>query len=366
MGARYTLLALSCVLHSAASADVYTKYTVKSFRSAPELKRSFDPNNKHLLGAALYFVSNEARAKNGKKVLPYNQLLQKTAQLQADHIAKGGATSHINSRNPKYRTVEDRAKASGIFSPWVSENVASAMPSKKFRSYLDIADQFVWEQWRNSPGHWKNLLAHHSSLGCAIGHSSARGYAKYGAVQVMGRGPVRKKKDFPVGLREAFQYADTVSLKEWKGHPDFQATFSRALYRPNRLEAAIFFAANELRQDNGKAPWVWNQRLHKLAKEVAKREKSGERDHRFHKRLQEHDLKSMGVKKFSGKKRFKGEMSYIELAKQYVDVFRSPILSSKRKHAAFALKVTPRGLFVSNAVLIEGNVSTTTTEKKKK
>lgn len=145
-----------------------------------------------LANAAVFYVTNEERAKRNLPVLKYVHELEIAAWNHSRDMVKEDFFSHINSKNRKRKSPDDRARLSGIANPFIAENIAEgfilqykankpvrSVSKGKFsysangplippHSYLSLADELV-KSWMNSPGHRRNLLSKDAmELGCGV------------------------------------------------------------------------------------------------------------------------------------------------------------------------------------------------------
>ncbi|MFO7656918.1 MAG: CAP domain-containing protein [Bacteroidales bacterium] len=170
----------------------YSKLNVKNFRQDSFFNQAVDFNNPDYsrLNAAVFFATNEQRAKRKLKLLDYSQKLEEMASMHSKEMCEKDFFNHINPKNKKKKTPADRATLAGISNPYIAENIATAFglqyePNKNARargpgkfsytadgelippnSYLMVADMLV-KSWMNSEGHRKNILSQNAlQLGC--------------------------------------------------------------------------------------------------------------------------------------------------------------------------------------------------------
>ncbi len=171
---------------------IYEELNHRNFRESEKLQRKINPEdfNPELLNAAIFFATNEIRAKKNLSVLKYNPLLAKAATIHSKDMVKGNFFNHTNNKNKKHREPEDRAKAAGISNPKIAENIIEGFlivyssgekvnPGEKgeffdpktqkqlpFHTYISLADQLM-KNWMNSKGHRANILSDEAlELGC--------------------------------------------------------------------------------------------------------------------------------------------------------------------------------------------------------
>jgi uncharacterized protein YkwD len=176
-------------------ATVYSRYTVENFRSHAPFGRTIDPEKPDyaLLNAAVYFVTNEARVRQGKRTVPYHPRLEKTAFDFARELVTKDFFSHDHPSDPAQRKPSDRGKIAGIKNASLAENIAIHFaiqyeagksvytmdaakgvfsyvspngPAVPMHTYLSLAESLV-DQWMKSPGHRSNILSDNTrSFGC--------------------------------------------------------------------------------------------------------------------------------------------------------------------------------------------------------
>lgn len=169
----------------------------QSFRSNAAFDNPIDAEKPDyaLLNAALYSVTNEARAQQGKSAVPYHPLLAKAAFDYAREMVTKDFFSHDHPSDPAQRTPSDRGKLAGIKNAKLAENILTSFaiqyeagksivvmdatkglisytspqgPAIPMHTYRSLAQSLV-DWWMNSPGHRANILSDNSrSLGCGV------------------------------------------------------------------------------------------------------------------------------------------------------------------------------------------------------
>jgi uncharacterized protein YkwD len=145
----------------------YDQLTNKKFRSFKLFKKSIDKDkiSYKTLNAALFFVSNEARIKKGKKPVAYQANLEVMAYNHSVQMAERDFFDHVNPKGKSRKTAQSRATLTGITNPSVSENI-SAIGGIEFDSYLSLAEHIV-QGWIDSPSHARTLFSNSAlELGC--------------------------------------------------------------------------------------------------------------------------------------------------------------------------------------------------------
>lgn len=179
-----SILILSLISLDFYSQGIYEQYNHKNFRKSKELQQEIDPGNfrPELLNSAIFFATNEIRAKKKLRILDYHPKLERAATIHSDDMAKDNFFGHTNPKNARHREPEDRARRAGINNPKLAENVAEGFllvykaessvipgqPGEFFEpgtrepipphTYLSCADQLL-KSWMNSKGHRKNILS---------------------------------------------------------------------------------------------------------------------------------------------------------------------------------------------------------------
>ncbi len=172
--------------------NYYSELNLKNFRKEPLFNEqlNFDSIDFTRLHAAIFFITNEERAKKRLSFLEYAPELEKTAQMHSRDMYENKFFSHYNPYVKKKKTPNDRAVLAGILNPYVAENIATNH-GLKYKSgekvfvrgdgqfsyrmdgeliqphtYLSLAETIV-ESWMNSKGHRKNILSDDAlQMGC--------------------------------------------------------------------------------------------------------------------------------------------------------------------------------------------------------
>ena len=153
--------------------------------------REFKPFNEDIdikhpdyrrINAAIYWVTNETRAKNGCTSLKFLPELEYAATIHSDDMVKYNFFDHYNNYARNRRSPDDRARIAGIVNPAMAENIiegyllryqnnssvraagpgeftdpGSGIPLAP-HTYLSLADELV-SRWMDSKGHRKNVLS---------------------------------------------------------------------------------------------------------------------------------------------------------------------------------------------------------------
>jgi uncharacterized protein YkwD len=178
----------ACASSPIAAADVQRTEAIDRALQTPVDPAAFQPAT---LQIALFHATNAARARHGVPALAYDRRLALAAQLHAERMIALNFLSHTDPHDASLASPSDRARKMGIPNPYLAENLATQTvidyraganvyprgargkfsytpdgPILPLRTYEQLAQALV-EQWMNSPGHRKNLLAKDAlQLGC--------------------------------------------------------------------------------------------------------------------------------------------------------------------------------------------------------
>jgi uncharacterized protein YkwD len=186
------LIACNLAAQPSDSKNYYSELTLRNFRKEPLFHEEIDFENIDYprLHAAIFFVTNEERAKKKLSFLEYAPELEKTAIMHSRDMNRDTFFSHYNPVDKKKKTPNDRAAIAGILNPFLAENIATCH-GLKYKSgtnvyirgdglfsykmdgelipshtYLSLAEAVV-DDWMNSKGHRKNILMDSAlQLGC--------------------------------------------------------------------------------------------------------------------------------------------------------------------------------------------------------
>ncbi len=151
--------------------DSYLKWNEKNFRKNPAFKAKIKAGNPdyRLLNAAVFFVSNETRVKNGKMPNTFSPLLEASSFHHSRSMVEQSFFSHTNPNDVNRKTTTDRGKLAGIENPYIAENIAMfGVYNLNNLTYLDVAQRLV-DMWYNSPGHRDILLSDNTKkMGCGV------------------------------------------------------------------------------------------------------------------------------------------------------------------------------------------------------
>jgi uncharacterized protein YkwD len=174
---------------------LYNEISSSNFRSNPIFNETINPDKTdyRLLNAAVFFVTNEERAKRNIPLLEHSVELESAAWYHSKRMEELNFFSHYG-RDPERKDPIKRAGLAGVANPMIAENIASTHgikmrsgqriypinipagefsaspggPIIPFHTYLSFAEEIV-RQWMNSPGHRANILSRDNlQIGCGI------------------------------------------------------------------------------------------------------------------------------------------------------------------------------------------------------
>ncbi|UCH14683.1 MAG: CAP domain-containing protein [Bacteroidales bacterium] len=172
--------------------DYYSKINLKNFRKEKLFNEqiNFDSIDFSRLHAAIFFVTNEERAKKRLSFLEYAPELERAALMHSRDMYEKKFFSHYNPSDRLKKTPNDRAALAGILNPYLAENIATShglqykSGEKVFvrgpgqfsykidgqlippHTYLSMAETIV-ASWMGSKGHRRNILSDEAlQLGC--------------------------------------------------------------------------------------------------------------------------------------------------------------------------------------------------------
>ena len=124
--------------------------------------------------------TNELRREHGRAQLERDAKLEETARDFARYLARTGRFDH----DADGRTAGARARSHGYKWCFIAENIAYQYDSRGYATG-SLAQQ-LFDGWKKSPGHLRNLLAREATqTAVAVVRSEKTGY--YYAVQLFGR-----------------------------------------------------------------------------------------------------------------------------------------------------------------------------------
>lgn len=151
--------------------------------------------------------TNEFRAANGLAKVEPDASLERAARSFAEYMARTDRYGHTADGSEP----AERARARGYDYCFVAENIAYSYSSQPVTT--GELEGTVFEGWKQSPGHRRNLLqAAVIDVGVAVARSAKSG--RYYAVQMFGR-PRSRSIEFRVtnGARRAVDYR--IAAKTW-------------------------------------------------------------------------------------------------------------------------------------------------------
>ena len=150
---------------------LYNRYDHKSFRKFKPAGQAIERGklDRSLLAAAIFYTTNEQRAKHNLPPLVFYGALAEAAAEHSSAMMHRNFFSHNNPADKKGRTPDERFKQHKIpLGEW-GENIAKTpVDEKKGETYLAFAKKLV-KQWMNSREHRKNILdPGFKYLGCGV------------------------------------------------------------------------------------------------------------------------------------------------------------------------------------------------------
>ncbi|OYW29966.1 MAG: hypothetical protein B7Z47_04180 [Chthoniobacter sp. 12-60-6] len=119
-----------------------------------------------LLGAAIFFATNEERTKHKLPLFQTSRALMACAYEHSRDMALENFFSHENPNDPAKRTPWQRMEAKGLKSGERAENIARRTTNGL--TYMAFADE-IMKMWMKSPGHRANILNRNLLfLGCGV------------------------------------------------------------------------------------------------------------------------------------------------------------------------------------------------------
>lgn len=152
-----TFLGQNTTQKSSWNEQLYKKHTYKNFSKFNKLHDPINIENIDypLLHAAIFYLTNNERAKRGIKTIIWNFNLEIAAFHHSKAMAEHQFFSH-DSKLKNRKETSDRAKLAGISNPFIAENIAKT-PVGEADTYLSLSKKIVL-QWMNSKGHKSNIL----------------------------------------------------------------------------------------------------------------------------------------------------------------------------------------------------------------
>ena len=131
------------------------------FFSVKKLDSTINLNNVdyELINLAVLHYTNDHRKKKHKKSLIYNKILEKSALLHSSEMEKYKFFSHVNRRNKKFKTLEDRAQSVGYkYYKGLAENLYYGyLDSQDISTYNELG-KTITQAFIDSKSHNINLL----------------------------------------------------------------------------------------------------------------------------------------------------------------------------------------------------------------
>ncbi len=168
----------------------YDSHTPASFFALSEVNAPIEPGqfNRELLNAAVFFATNEFRARKRLPLFKYSPVLEKSAELHSGNMLEHNFFDHIDRKNRALRTPLKRILSCGgkdfvsVSENLVLMNIQVLGPGNSYfrkegklvddkgkllrtYTYAQLARKMV-DDWAHSKGHRKNLQGNFSYLGC--------------------------------------------------------------------------------------------------------------------------------------------------------------------------------------------------------
>lgn len=197
----------------------------------PRVKPAPDAKKPDLARAATQVVekTNAFRKEQGRSPVAVNDRLAKTAADFARYMARTDRYGHAaDGKQPA-----DRAAAHGYEYCIVLENIAYQYNSAGFAT--EALARGLFEGWKTSPGHRKNMLDPDvTETGVAVARSDRTGY--YYAVQLFGR-PKSKAIRYSIANRSDAAVTYTVGEQSFSLPPRYTRSHTRC--RPGELAVTL-------------------------------------------------------------------------------------------------------------------------------
>lgn len=158
----------------------YAAFTSETFRLHPPASQVMDRAtlDTGLLSAAIFFATNEQRAKHKLPLFQTSLALRACAFEHSRDMALENFFSHENPNDPAKHTPWQRMEAKGLKSGERAENIA--MRTVNGLTYMAFADEMV-KMWMNSRGHRANILNPRLLfLGCGVHACNCPKFHLYG------------------------------------------------------------------------------------------------------------------------------------------------------------------------------------------
>ncbi len=141
----------------------YYDMTWQQFKNYGPANEQIDWNNvnHYLLNAAIFHDTNKLRSENSKTLFKYSKALETAAHRHSMDMINQDFFAHDNPRTGK--DPFQRMADCGVTGGSRAENIACS--STRTMTYNQLAEFFVHDQWKNSPGHMKNMMGNYTYLG---------------------------------------------------------------------------------------------------------------------------------------------------------------------------------------------------------
>jgi uncharacterized protein YkwD len=138
----------------------YEQHNWQSFSKSEEAKSIVDPANPdiRLLGAAVFYATNRARAQLGQSQLGFSAQLRDAAQTHSYLMVKQDFFSHTNPQAGPFHDMKSRIENFGFAGQSIGENIAKGFVAEESpKSYWEVGLEVV-DQFMHSPEHKANML----------------------------------------------------------------------------------------------------------------------------------------------------------------------------------------------------------------
>ena len=150
---------------------VYAEHDYKSFFQLKEANQVVDAYryDLHLLGAAVFFATNQLRDKKGLKQLQFAAGLRDAAVVHSYQMVEKKFFDHFNNKTRKLRSPDDRIKLYHSNFNATGENIDyNHIPVSGKTTYADVGKAIVYDFFHSAP-HKKIMLNKiYNQLGCAV------------------------------------------------------------------------------------------------------------------------------------------------------------------------------------------------------
>ena len=144
--------------------------SIRTAADNADLNSEIDSTLKQIITQKIFEKTNAIRTSRGLSELTQNDDMDQLAQLHSDNMVEHNFYSHVDhqGKSPTQRAddlnFEWRRIAENIAQvPW-HENVLKCGNTKS----AELISECVVEGWRNSPGHYENMIGEFNQLGVGV------------------------------------------------------------------------------------------------------------------------------------------------------------------------------------------------------